>query len=337
MHKIATPDFASTLPTSIQWPIKVNFVVSKDLSSKIFHDIFKRYLQFDFKLLDVTITEQPIKGADVYHYHRPHLETELATPAVVTVHHDPRDVDPWLEPKKFWTVYRQTARIVCLNSLQVDDLARQKMHNTVVIPHGFDTKIFSRKLKTYDPGRKLNIGIVSKRYDRRFKGDAYIFEALEILSPDEVRFTLVGAGRSLDAQRFRQLGFEVDVFDYLPYRVFGGLYHSMDFLLMVSTFEGGPANLPEALSSSTPVLCTNVGMVPDLVRDGENGLILSGDIRKDAPVLQALCRNADGITDRLFKGAHESDTAISWEDVIAMHIQMYAQIVQETLLADESV
>lgn len=329
MHNISLPSFPGNLPQEIDWPLKVNFVISKDLRSRIFHDIFKRFLQFNPSLINVIISETPVDGADIYHYHRPHLETQLATPAVVTVHHDPRDVDPWLEPKKFWTVYRQTARIVCLNSLQVEDLAALNMRNTVVIPHGFDKKIFCRNLKTFDSSRKLNIGIISKRYDRRFKGDAYIFEALERLSPQYVRFTLVGAGRTLDAQRFRQMGYEVEVFEYLPYRIFGDLYRNMDFLMMVSTFEGGPANLPEALASSTPILCTNVGMVPDLVRNGDNGLILSGDIRQDAALLQAVCTNKDGLTDRLFLGAHKSDTAISWEDVIAMHIQMYADIVRE--------
>lgn len=78
------------------------------------------------------------------------------------------------------------------------------------------------------------------------------------------------------------------------------------------------------------MLCTNVGMVPDLVRDGENGIVLSGDIREDAAIFDRLCANKDGVTDALFQSTHDSDTVITWEDVIALHIQMYADIVQET-------
>ena len=329
MHKLATPEFAASLPAGLPLPLKINFVISKDLKSKIFHDIFKRYLQFDPALIEVSISETPIEGAHVYHYHRPHLETELRAPAVVTVHHDPRDVDPWLDPRKFWVVYRQTARIVCLNSLQVEDLEKEDLTNTVVIPHGYDNVIFSKVKKTFDADRKINIGVVSKRYDRRFKGDAYMFELIDRLDPERVRFTMVGAGRSVDAARIRNMGFEVDVFEFLPYRLFGDLYHKMDFLLMVSTYEGGPANLPEALASSTPILCTNCGMVPDLIRDGENGRILSGDIREDIEVLQGIFENRDGAADTLFEGAHALQTAITWEDVIAMHINLYAEIVTE--------
>lgn len=305
--------------------LTINFVVSKDLQSKIFHDIFKRYVRYS-PFLKVRISEQPLEGADVYHYHRPHLETSLAQPAVVTVHHDPRDVDPWLDPEKFWAIYRQANMIVCLNSLQVEDLAKVGLTHTTVIPHGYDRIIFHKRRREFDPDRKLNIGIVSKRYDRRFKGDAYLYELADRLPPDRVRFTLVGSSRTVDAARLRDMGFEVTVFEYLPYRIFGSLYQDMDFLLMVSTYEGGPANLPEALASSTPILCTRVGMVPDLIRDGENGLILSGDIRRDWKLVEGLLYNRDGLADRLFQGAHELETAISWEEVIALHVDMYRRI-----------
>ncbi len=327
MHKIATEDFKSTLPEGVNYPLTVNFVVSKDLKSKIFYDIFKRYMQFDPSLIKLEVSEEPVEGADIYHYHRPHLEDTLKAPAVVTVHHDPREMDPWVDANKFWRVYKQAVGIVCLNSLQQADLAHVGLEHTHVIPHGFDTTIFQRRKKTFDPDGKINIGYVSKRYGRRVKGDTYLFECLEILSPEHVRFTLVGEGRALDAARMRDMGYEVEVFENIPYRLFGSLYDNMDFLMMVSTYEGGPANLPEALASSTPVLASRVGMVPDLVRDGENGVILSGDIRRDAPVLRALMHNTDGITDHLFEGAHESDTVITWEDVIASHIQYYSEIM----------
>lgn len=328
MNKTAfSSDLVATLPAEIRLPLRVNFVVSNDLKSKIFHDIFRRFLQFDPTLLEVEISEAPVAGADIHHYHRPHLEAELQGPAVATVHHDPRDVDPWFDNGKFVAAYRQTEKIICLNSLQAADLAKEGLHDTVVIPHGYDSGIFSKARKSHAAERKLTIGIISKRYDRRVKGDAYVHEMLERLSPDRIRFMLVGAGRTLDAARMRDMGFEATVFEYLPYRLFGDLYRNMDFLLVASVNEGGPANLPEALGSSTPVLCTPVGMVPDLVRDGENGVILSGNIRDDIARLEAVFENRDGLADRLMQGAHEMETAICWEEVIARHIQLYADVV----------
>jgi glycosyltransferase involved in cell wall biosynthesis len=327
LNKIVNPSFFEELPLELSYPLVVNFVISKDLNSKIFHDIFNRYINFNQHFLEVVISEAPIEDADIYHYHRPHLETALRKPAVVTVHHDPRDIDPWLEPKKFLPVYREASAVVCLNSLQVSDLGKVGIQNVRVIPHGFDAKIFHKRLRVFSSEKKLNIGVISKRYDRRFKGDVYMFELAERLSVDRVRFTLVGSGRAQDGARMRDLGFQVDVFEFLPYRIYGDLYHEIDFLLMVSNFEGGPANIPEALASSTPILCTNVGMASDLVESGFNGLVLSGDIREDLEMLLDLCENKGGLADRLFQGCHESDVVISWEDVIAQHIKLYCDVL----------
>ena len=98
----------------------VNFVISKDLNSGILRDIYQRYTDYPNRELSIIISEQPVENADIYHYHRPHLETKLVSPAVVTVHHDPEDIDRWLEPAKFEGRYREADMVVCLNSLQVD-------------------------------------------------------------------------------------------------------------------------------------------------------------------------------------------------------------------------
>ena len=47
-------------------------------------------------------------------------------------------------------------------------------------------------------------------------------------------------------------------------------------------------------------------------------------------MLDAIVDNRDGAADALFEGAHALQTAITWEDVIALHIRMYAEIVAET-------
>lgn len=39
----------------------VNFVISKNLNSKIFFDIFRRYVDYDRRRISVIVTEQPIR------------------------------------------------------------------------------------------------------------------------------------------------------------------------------------------------------------------------------------------------------------------------------------
>lgn len=57
------------------------------------------------------------------------------------------------------------------------------------------------------------------------------------------------------------------------------VYHAMQsgkVFVMCAKSEGGPRVLLEAMALGLPIIATNVGVVPDVIRDGDNGLITSG-------------------------------------------------------------
>lgn len=54
-----------------------------------------------------------------------------------------------------------------------------------------------------------------------------------------------------------------------------GYYNMADALLLPSKMEGVPMVVLEALACGTPVIASAVGGIPDLVKHGENGLLLS--------------------------------------------------------------
>lgn len=51
------------------------------------------------------------------------------------------------------------------------------------------------------------------------------------------------------------------------------LFHALDAYLLTSREEGGPKGVLEALASGVPFVGTRVGLVPDVVTDGEDGLL----------------------------------------------------------------
>jgi glycosyltransferase involved in cell wall biosynthesis len=54
---------------------------------------------------------------------------------------------------------------------------------------------------------------------------------------------------------------------------------ALDVFVMPSLFEGGPTTVLEAMAMGLPVVSTNVGMVPEVVADGETGCIVPpGDV-----------------------------------------------------------
>jgi glycosyltransferase involved in cell wall biosynthesis len=126
---------------------------------------------------------------------------------------------------------------------------------------------------------------VAKKWDVCFvarmvanKGADVVLEALGSLRADRpgLRACFVGKGPlrpSLEA-RARALGLEgaVEFVDWLPgKKELADLYRASRLLVCASYNEGGPRVTCEAMACGTPVVSTPIGVMPDLVRHGENG------------------------------------------------------------------
>lgn len=308
----------------------VNFVISDDKASKIFTDIFRRFI--DSELVEVVISEDPRDGCDVYHYHRAQLADEIRRNSVITVHHDIDDTDRSIAIEKFLPRFRKARHIVCLNSLQVERLRDYGVNNTLVIPHGFDQKILRKKtMRPRQNFEKLTLGLISKRYGRRVKGEAYLFQLLDRLDPELVDFYLVGAGRLEDAVYMRSLGYDVTLHESIPYKLFQSVYEKIDILLMLSNFEGGPANIPEAVGTGTPVITTRVGMSADMITDNLNGVFITGDPAEDAEQIIKLASNTEGCFDKLRQGSIENTPSPTWEGVVDQHLELYRNMMDEPI------
>ena len=71
------------------------------------------------------------------------------------------------------------------------------------------------------------------------------------------------------------------------------LFRAADASLLTSSWENFPHTVVEALAVGTPVIATAVGGVPELVRDGENGLLVpAGDADALAGAIRRLHRRA---------------------------------------------
>ena len=307
----------------------VNHVMSNNVQSAIFNSILAYFDKYSVEDIKIVKTEKPIENADIYHYYRPNLENSIKEKSVITIHHDLNDNDEWLSIDKFIPKYKQAKKIICLNTSQQEILKNYGINNTTVIPHGFNNEIFrySDKPEKSDSCKK-NILITSKRYPRKVKGEAFLYELLKYLDSDRVHFILVGENRSLDVEYFLKQNISVELHEYLPYKMFGNLYRDADFLLMCSHYEGGPANIPEAIASGLPIICNPIGIAKDLVRNKENGIYLSMDPLQDAQIINNYL--GDEYKDLKFNAEKEEtrSRAISWQEVVRQNIEVYKEILK---------
>lgn len=124
------------------------------------------------------------------------------------------------------------------------------------------------------------------------KGQAYLLECLALLRDQgtDFRCVLIGDGPERDAlveqvarlqltQHVRFAGFRDNVPAWLA---------AIDVLVMPSRWEGLPMALLEAMALGKPVVAHAVGGIPDVVRDGQEGLLVAP--HHPQQMVQALAR-----------------------------------------------
>lgn len=119
---------------------------------------------------------------------------------------------------------------------------------------------------------------------RRYKGLDRLIEALGLLNDPEVFLTIAGEfWGDLNAsicRRIRELGLQqrIEVVDrYVPSDEVGKYFGRADAVVLPYTHATGSGVLATAYHFDKPVLVTNVGGLPDAVRDGETGWVVPPD------------------------------------------------------------
>lgn len=200
---------------------------------------------------------------------------------------------------------RWTDRIVALTRTGVEDhlrLAIGRPEQFVTIFSGVDFGPYPGAIRRRERTREelgvspdhLLIGGVGRL--EPVKGFAYFIAAAERagIAVPHARFVLVGSG-SKEAElrdQARRLG---DRFRFLGYRQdISELMAALDVLVVPSLNEGMGRVIVEAGAAKTPVVATRVGGIPDIVIDGNTGVLVSpGDTTSMAEALIALLRDRE--------------------------------------------
>ncbi|MFA4948768.1 MAG: glycosyltransferase family 4 protein [Candidatus Krumholzibacteriia bacterium] len=127
------------------------------------------------------------------------------------------------------------------------------------------------------------------------KGHARAFDALAAL-PAGVKLLIAGVGKEERALRAKaaSLGLGRRV-HFLGYRAdVDAILSECDALVLSSTLEATPYVIIEAMASGLPVVASNVYGIPEIVRDGETGILVDPGARDEiVRAISALARDRD--------------------------------------------
>ena len=174
---------------------------------------------------------------------------------------------------------------------------------TTTILNGVDSSRLGQTRPADDVRKQLGFGrddfvIGSVGRFTREKQMHLLIEAVAQL-PQQFKLLLVGSGRREDElmrlanERIPGRHAFIAAHDYL-----GDYYRAMDAFGLVSAHEGFGLVIPEAMMCERPVIVTNVGCVPEVIRDRINGIVVDStpeSIAEAARMLQAHPSWARGI------------------------------------------
>jgi len=131
------------------------------------------------------------------------------------------------------------------------------------------------------------------------KGIFYLLTAVKELldAGNEVNLILVGYGPYKEKlkKKIRELNIQKNV-EFLGYIRFGKnlfqIYRNADIFILPSLSEGMPRVILEAWASSIPVIATEIGGIPSLIQNNQNGLLIKpGSVKELCMAVERIKQN----------------------------------------------
>lgn len=212
-------------------------------------------------------------------------------------------------------------------------------HKIVVIPNGTDP---SGNLAIDRPSARARIGIKQEplvvtaiRLVKR-KGPEHLVVAFSKIVKALPDAKLMIAGRGPEAENLqilvKKLGIQNSVFmlGFLPHEKVMELIAAADVFVLPSIVEACPIALLEAMAAGAPTVCTRVGGIPEIVKDGVNGLMVQpGDEGALADAILHIL-NDDKLAERIrANGLKIVREGLSWERTAERTLAVYETVREE--------
>jgi len=207
----------------------------------------------------------------------------------------------------------------CLKELNEYGVKR----NMLVVPGGVDTNMFrpincAEEIKSrYDLSKDDNLILYAGRLvARKGLGDLLVALSRVVKKKKNTKIILVGRGglkNHLQKIALR-LGISNNIIftGQIPIDELIRHYAGADVFVLPSYYEGQGLVLLESMACGTPVIATRVGGIPEVVTDGENGLLV--EPRKPEHLADAILKMIDDKELRIKLGKKGRETAVKKYD-----------------------
>jgi glycosyltransferase involved in cell wall biosynthesis len=234
----------------------------------------------------------------------------------------------------------RTDRFIAISGAIKEDLVAMGVtpHRIKVIYNGLDVSLLTpgdspdnvRRNLGISPGQRV-VAMVGRLH--AVKGHIFLLKAAQqiITQHHDVVFLLVGEGpeRRTIEKTIQELGLEDKVIMTGFYPNISDLYPIMDMLCLPSLMEGMGLVLLEAMYFGVPVVATQVGGIPEVIIDGESGLLVDpGNSRALAMAITWLLDDP-GLQRQLITGGLRRAQQFTVENMVRHTERVYTDLIQD--------
>ena len=251
-----------------------DFVHDKNIRIKFFH----KKKKIDFKCSKLLKRELKKIKPDIIHTHRSVLITyflgfgfkKCGWKLIHTLHSIPRKECDFFTKflRKIYIRKKIISFVGISEKISKLFLNEYKCSSISTIYNGVRLKdYYDNKIKSFD---LICVARISPE-----KNHKLLFDALNCAELSKVRLVCLGTGELLEyfknysstlinPDRFTFAGEVDDVYSYLA---------RSSIFILTSFYEGNPISILEAMSFGKPIIASNVGGIPDIVKDNVNGFL----------------------------------------------------------------
>jgi glycosyltransferase involved in cell wall biosynthesis len=226
--------------------------------------------------------------------------------------------------------------------LKTSEFLRKYKEKVIVIPNGVNMNEFKVKYSKEECRNKLNLPIdeyivLFFGYLSPYKSPDILIKALSRILKYIPSVLLVFAGSGVMMDELKKLSADLGVDENVKFVGFIGkdqrslYYKSADIFCLPSTMKTesfGIANL-EAMSSGIPIVASNFGGIPDVVKDDENGLLIPpNDIDALVHAIIYLLKNNE-IREKMGLDGKNKASDYTWKNITKMTDEIYRKYSDE--------
>jgi len=196
--------------------------------------------------------------------------------------------------------------------------------------------IFNNQWQNPLQGRSSKIRLLAPGLLSRYKGFFVLINAMKIVRERERNIELIIAGNGPERRNLENLTDELGLKEVIkfvgkvPFEEMARLYLSCDIVVFPSIHPEAFGRVAlEAMTFGKPVIATNVGGIPEIVNDGETGLLVpSNDPEQLAEKVATLVENRRIRESLGEKGKVLVRSKFDSRKIIEQHLKVYNEIMK---------